>query len=253
MSFRRMPLIVAAALLLCLSLGIAPSHASPAQTRVLIIPGQYVGTAPFSLMAQNLASRGYPTTVLDLKGFEPRSDARAIAAAVDRERAAHPGAKIALVGHSIGGMSARWYLKELGGTDKVATYVAIGAPQYGSSAACTQNVGRDVCPGSAFLTAINKGDDAPGPTEYFSIRSAREYATGDLDGGQCRVWPISANESLPAMGYEHTFEPFDARVWDAVVASLHGRCAGRFVVDADNSLSYQKSLLPGAPGYRKLK
>ncbi|WP_040525115.1 esterase/lipase family protein [Gordonia effusa] len=227
-----------------------PAQAAPQQTRVLLIPGQSFGTTPYTLMADNLTSRGYPTTLLDLKGFDVRADARAIGKAVDRERRAHPGAKVALVGHSMGGMSARWYLKELGGTKKVATYVAIGSPQYGSSAACSQNVGREVCPGNKFLTAINKGDDTPGPTKYFGVRSAREYATGDLDGGQCRVTPVPANESLPRLGLEHTFESFDSRVWDVTVASLKGNCAGRFVTDRDGTLNYKKSLRPGAPGYR---
>lgn len=253
MSFRRSVLIAAFAALafaLASSVAVVPAQAAPPQTRVLIIPGQYFGATPYGPMAENLSSRGFSSRVLDLTGFNMRSDAKAIARAVDAERKAHPGAKIALVGHSVGGMSARWYLKELGGAPKVATYVSIGSPQYGSSAACTQNVGREICPGDPFLGAINKGDDSPGPTSYFSVRSAREYATGDLDGGQCRVTPISANEALPALGYEHTFESIDSRVWDATVASLKGECAGRFVTDPDGKLDYQKSLLPGAPGYR---
>lgn len=229
---------------------VAPASAAQ-QTRVILVPGQYVGATPFAPMAQNLTSRGFPTTVLNLSGFNMHDDAASIGAEVSRLRRAHPGDRIAIVGHSIGGVSGRLYLKESPGeTDKVATFISIGSPQYGSPGACGQKAAPEVCPGTPFMTSLNKGDDTPGATKYFSIRSAREWVTGDLDGGQCRVTPVPANESLPESGLEHTFEPLDPRIWDATVASLKGVCAGRYTTTPDGVLNYRKSTLPGAPGYR---
>lgn len=231
---------------------VVAAPASAAQvTRVILVPGQYVGATPFAPMAQNLTARGFPTTVLNLSGFDMRADAAAIGREVTKLRRSHPGDQIAIVGHSIGGVSGRLYLKEFpGATDKVATFVSIGSPQYGSPGACGQKAAPEVCPGTSFMRSLNKGDDTPGPTKYFSIRSAREWVTGDLDGGQCRVTPVPANESLPETGYEHTFEPLDPRIWDATATSLKGICAGRYVTTADGVLTYRKSALPGAPGYR---
>jgi triacylglycerol lipase len=238
------------AVLASVVVGATPADAAPPTTRVLLIPGQYLPGAVFQPMADNLTSHGYPATPLDLRGFDMKKDAAAISAAVDRIHRQHPSDRVALVGHSIGGVSARWYLKEMGGADKVATYVAFGSPQYGSPGACGQQAGPEVCPGTPFLATLNKGDDTPGPTRYYGVRSAREWVDGHLDGGQCRVTPIPANESLPALGLEHTFEMIDPKIWDATVAAINGQCRGRFVTEPDGVLTYQKSTLPGAPGHR---
>ncbi|MEE3850611.1 lipase [Gordonia sp. LSe1-13] len=226
----------------------APADAAPSTTRALIIPGQYFGEVPYVPMADNLTSRGYPSKALNLFGFDVKEDAAVISAEVDRIKREHPNDRVALVGHSIGGVSARYYLKEMGGTEKVDTYLAFGSPQYGSPGACGQQAGPEVCPGTPFMKQLNAGDDTPGDTEYYGVRSAREWVDGHLDGGQCRVTPIPANESLPALGLEHTFESFDPKIWDVTVAAFQGRCAGEFVTEPDGVLTYEKSALPGAPG-----
>ncbi|MFW0784733.1 alpha/beta fold hydrolase [Gordonia sp. CPCC 206044] len=240
--------LVCAAVALGLPSLVASADAAPAHTtRVIIVPGQYLGALPYQPMAQNLTSRGYPTTVLDLPGVAMKKEAGQIGAAVDKIRREHPGDRIALVGHSIGGVSARWYLKEMGGHEKVATYLAFGSPQYGSPGACGQQGAPEVCPNTTFMKTLNKGDDTPGKTSYHGVRSAREWVDGNLDGGQCRVSPIPANEALPALGLEHTFEPVDPKIWDVTVAALQGRCVGRFVTEPDGVLTYKKSALPGNP------
>ncbi|MFT4127366.1 MAG: lipase [Gordonia sp. (in: high G+C Gram-positive bacteria)] len=231
----------------------APADAAPASpvTRVIIVPGQSVAgqsLSPFYVgLVDDLERRGHPTTLLPLRGDDLRGDARTIAGEIDRTHRAHPGDRIALVTHSIGGISARWALKELGAGEDVAAYVAIGTAQYGSPPSCTADIARENCPGTPFLQTLNAGDDTPGPTEYYGVRSSREYATGDLDGGQCRVTPIPADESLPALGLEHTVEPLDRRVWDVVAAALAGRCRGEFVNDPDGVLTAQNSLTRYAP------
>ena len=252
MRFSRSAVVVCAVvstLLVAVGVTDSPAGAAPASptTRVLIIPGQGVGTIPFEPMSRNLTSRGYPSTVLNLSGYDVTRDAEAIARAVDATRAAHPHDRVALVGHSIGAISARWYLKELGGADKVATYVGIGAPQYGSPGACRQDPRSGVCPGSRFMTTLNAGDDTPGPTAYYGVRSAREWVDGHLDGGQCRVTPIPANEALPKLGLEHTFEPLDPKVFDVTVDALRGVCRGTFVTQPDGVLNYHTSALPDSP------
>ncbi|MED5800145.1 lipase [Gordonia sp. Z-3] len=248
MSIRSLVAVVCGVFAMCLSTVAAPAGAAPAATtHVLIVPGQYLGALPYQPMAQNLTARGYPTAVLDLPGADMTAEAKQIGAAVDRLHREHPGDRVALVGHSIGGVSSRLYLKEMGGHQKVSTYLAFGSPQYGSPGACGQPAASEVCPGTPFLTALNEGDDTPGSTQYYGVRSAREWVDGHLDGGQCRVTPIPANESLPALGLEHTFEPFDPKIWDVTVAAITGRCVGEYVTEPDGVLTYEKSALPGAP------
>ncbi|MBF6210999.1 lipase [Nocardia puris] len=220
----------------------APAHAQdPSRGVVVIVPGQYLGALPYQPMAEMLRRAGYTPIVLDLEGFDLAAEAPVIGAAVAAARADHPGVPVSLVTHSIGSVSARYYLRNLGGTESVATYVSIGAPQYGSPGACGQPVGAEVCPGTDFMAALNEGDDTPGDTAYYSIRSEREWTTGDLDGGQCRLTPFA---TLGNGGLDHSLEPVLPVVWEQVRAALNGDCAGEFADDPDGSVTAESSLWP---------
>jgi triacylglycerol lipase len=83
--------------------------------------------------------------------------------------------KVDIVAHSMGSISSRYYLKNLGGTDKVDAWVSLGGPNHGTDAVENQNCGftpcREIIPGSAFLTALNAGDETPGLVRYATWRS----------------------------------------------------------------------------------
>ncbi|MHA2251783.1 MAG: esterase/lipase family protein [Candidatus Kariarchaeaceae archaeon] len=65
--------------------------------------------------------------------------------------------KIDLVGHSMGGLSSRYYIKFLGGIDKVDDYVSISTPQHGENyTTCGTNGVND------FAQQLNEGDETPG-------------------------------------------------------------------------------------------
>ncbi|MFN2483510.1 MAG: lipase family alpha/beta hydrolase, partial [Candidatus Limnocylindria bacterium] len=95
-----------------------------------------------------------------------------------------------VVGHSMGGLSLRYYLRNLGGT-KVQAYVSLGTPQYGVWGACLlpQSNGGQMCPSSSFLTNLNSGDDTRGGFAYATIYSTGDeivpYSRSKLDGGAC--------------------------------------------------------------------
>jgi len=65
--------------------------------------------------------------------------------------------KVDLVAHSMGGISSRYYLKFLGGLNKVDDYVSFGSPHHGVPGG-TQ-VFRPNC---TFLNDLNDGDETPG-------------------------------------------------------------------------------------------
>ncbi len=67
--------------------------------------------------------------------------------------------KVCLVGHSMGGLIAKYYLQKLGGHQRISRVITIGAPFFGtwtSSLAFYTKPGRQMIPGSDFLEALNK-------------------------------------------------------------------------------------------------
>ena len=87
-----------------------------------------------------------------------------------------------LVTHSEGGLVSRWYVKFLGGADKVDHYLSLGSPQQGTYVANILNfVGLGSCAGivacqqmsigSDLLADLNGGDDTPGAVRWTTVRT----------------------------------------------------------------------------------
>jgi triacylglycerol lipase len=83
--------------------------------------------------------------------------------------------KVDIITHSMGSVSSRFYLKNLGGTDKVDAWVSLGGPNHGTDDVDLQNCQttpcRETAIGSAFLAALNAGDETPGLVRYATWRS----------------------------------------------------------------------------------
>jgi len=65
--------------------------------------------------------------------------------------------KVDLVCHSMGGISSRYYIKFLGGLNKVDDYVCMGSPHHGVAGGT-----KVFNSSSTFLNSINDGDETPG-------------------------------------------------------------------------------------------
>lgn len=141
---------------------------------------------------------------------------------VDEILARHPEAdQVDIIGHSQGGVAARWYVKA-GGVDKVHTLISLGAPQRGVPVstlteyylwdfAC--DVGSfpgyaDVCydmlvyPGQLpeFIRKLNHtGDPTPGNVRYFHL-----YVPDDIDDSFTDLGFVS--ERIPDEAAEHERE-----------------------------------------------
>ena len=67
--------------------------------------------------------------------------------------------RVHLVGHSLGGVIARWYVEELGGHKVVDTCVTIGTPHHGNATPRTSDPGaaaRDLRPGSGVMQRLDQ-------------------------------------------------------------------------------------------------
>ncbi len=83
--------------------------------------------------------------------------------------------KVDIIAHSMGSVSSRYYLKNLGGDTKVDAWVSLAGPNHGTDAVDNQNCNfvpcREIAPGSAFIVALNAGDETPGLVRYATWRS----------------------------------------------------------------------------------
>jgi triacylglycerol lipase len=84
-------------------------------------------------------------------------------------------ARVDIIAHSMGSISSRYYIKNLGGDSKIDAWVSLGGPNHGTDYVQNQNCNSipctEVIPGSAFLTALNGGDETPGLVRYATWRS----------------------------------------------------------------------------------
>lgn len=66
------------------------------------------------------------------------------------------GVRVHLVGHSMGGIAARWFVQELGGDPRVVQSISLASPFNGTrtSVLVPSAAGRDIAPGSAVLRRL---------------------------------------------------------------------------------------------------
>ncbi|HEY6738137.1 MAG TPA: alpha/beta fold hydrolase [Actinopolymorphaceae bacterium] len=202
----------------------AEASARPTDTRpVLLVHGWLGSPHDFTAMKHALAESGRPVYTIHLLGQENVSNAHAIADRVDRIAAEHDGSKVDLVGHSMGGLSTRYYVARLGGSEHVHGYVSMGTSHYGYEGACAlpELLGGQMCPDSRFLTELDRGDDTPGSVAYTTIWSTEDTVeSARLDGGAC----FHQIADVP-----HAEEPRSPEFIAAVRRALEGDCPGEYV------------------------
>lgn len=169
-----LPIVLAALLGLC-----APpaGAADGVRNPVLFVHGYSGGGWNFAYLAAQFRQAGYPEAYLTQWYYDWNQDnvvtATQVAAKVDAIKRATGRSKVDIVTHSMGGLSTRYYLKNLGGTANVGDWVSIGGPNHGTNAAyaCFSRSCVDMRYGSAFLTQLNSGDETPGNTQYTTFWS----------------------------------------------------------------------------------
>jgi triacylglycerol lipase len=102
---------------------------------------------------------------------------------------------IAIIAHSMGGLSARYYVQRLGGSESVDTFITLGTMHHGLLSSCLSPVSvcvwKELCSTGAFLADLNAEPATPGPTRWVSIFSGADAivpaASSHLDG----AWNIN--------------------------------------------------------------
>ncbi|MEX2225939.1 MAG: alpha/beta fold hydrolase [Dehalococcoidia bacterium] len=192
---------------------------------VILVHGWNGSASSMATLKSRFEANGRQAFSLTLPGQNNVTNASAIRTLVNNVKAQTGATQVDLVAHSMGGLSTRYYLKNLGGTSSVAQYVSLGSPHYGLALACFlfTNSGGQMCPWSSFLGALNSGDDTPGSPLYTTIYSTSDglvpTSSSRLDGGAC-FKQIS--------GVSHTNLTQDAGVFALVLSGVDGTCTGVF-------------------------
>lgn len=131
------------------------------QTPVALLHGYFHNRSGFDFMARELRRRGF-RWVHGMNYNPIRSSVPELAehfAESVRDVMEVSGAeKVHVVGHSLGGVIARWFLQELGGHKVVDTCVTIGTPHYGTFPAYVGfgPAAKDMRPGSEVVKRLEQ-------------------------------------------------------------------------------------------------
>src|SRR3954447_15510274 len=158
------------ALVLVLAItALAPAAAS-AHDPILFVHGWNSNSSTWNTMISRFTADGWTTAELNNWSYNYNQSnattASQISTKVNQILAATGAAKGDLISHSMGGLSTRYYVKNLGGGAKVDDFVSLGGPNHGTETAnfCFSTACSEMRVGSAFLNNLNSGDETPSDT-----------------------------------------------------------------------------------------
>ncbi len=203
--------------------GLVIGDVEAAGTPILLVHGMVDNRSIFTLLRRGLRRRGFGRVIAlnysPLTG-DVRDIARELGDLVDQVCAETGYERIHVVGHSMGGTVARYYVQRLGGDARVHTLVTLGTPHGGTYPArlFPHPLVRQLRPGSEVLTELT----LPAP----SCRTRFVAIWSDLD--QLVVPKRSATIDHPDLsarnvfvrGVGHMSLPVDGRVVHEICTTL---------------------------------
>lgn len=177
--------------------------------------------------------RVYPASFPRFTLSDLTMSAKLLAEKVEEVQAIEDADRVALVGHSMGGLIARHYLKFLDGDAHVSRLACLGVPHHGTWFGATGPVlrgARQILPGSEFLNALND-PSRPHKTPILNIWSPYDGVVIPAKSSLLDL-PNVENRALPFAGH-----------WGMLVS----RRAYRWVRESiENELAPPRDLSPRA-------
>jgi len=192
---------------------------APASAPVLLLHGVLCNAGVWYGFRKDLAARGlgplytlsYGPPLGSIELF-----AGQVATKIDTILRQTGARRVAIVGHSMGGVVARTYLRQHGAA-KVASVIMFGAPHHGSYHAwlfpgfCL----RQLRPGNGWLGALNRAEEAPPVVRMISIWSWHDSMVAPQTSGRLR-----GAENIELIGVGHNALLSSGRVRELVAAEL---------------------------------
>ncbi|GAA4348020.1 hypothetical protein GCM10023145_07800 [Angustibacter luteus] len=222
--------------------GLLIGDVEAAGTPILLVHGMVDNRSIFTLLRRGLLRRGFGrvhsinysplTTDIRVAAERLAAEVEAIAADTGYER-------LHVVGHSLGGLIARYYVQRLGGDERVHTLVTLGTPHGGTLPAylLPARLGRQLRPGSDLLAELD--DPSAGcRTRFVAYWSDLDQMIVPQRNARMLHPDLTVrNELVSRVG--HMSLPIDPRV-------VHGICSELAQLDVDGS-TLRPGVSPLAP------
>jgi pimeloyl-ACP methyl ester carboxylesterase len=213
--------------------GLVISDVEAAATPILLVHGLVDNRSAFALLKRSLRRRGFGRVVClnySVLTHDVPAGARHLATAVERVCEETGYERLHIIGHSLGGLIARYYVQRLNGDARVHTLVTLGTPHGGTRAAhlLPVPVVRQLRPGSSLLTEL--AEPAPGlRTRFVAFYSDLDQMIVPKRAGRLDHPDLAARNVL-LRGVGHLSLPHHGRVVHEIATPLaHLDAAGHTV------------------------
>jgi triacylglycerol lipase len=148
------------------------ASAAQAHTPILFVHGYTESSSLWKAMVGKFEKDGWGKSELTNWTYNTSQSnvttAKEVATKVSEIKSKTGAAKVDLITHSMGALSTRYYIKNLGGESTIESWVSLGGPNHGTTTAnfCTQASCIEMRQNSTFLNALNAGDETPGSVRY---------------------------------------------------------------------------------------
>jgi triacylglycerol lipase len=194
-----------------------------AGTPILLVHGVVDNRSIFTLLRRSLTRRGFGrvwTMNYRIWTTDLRAAARQLAESVETICEQTGYERIHVVGHSMGGLIARYYVQRLGGDARVHTLVTLGTPHQGTRAArlFPRGIIAQLTPGSEVVTEL--AAPAPGcQTRFVSFWSDIDAMISPKQAA-CVDHPDLTARNILVRGVGHMSLPIDRRIVREITATL---------------------------------
>ena len=196
-----------------------------AETPILLVHGIIDNHAIFTVLDRALRRRGFQTLATYDYGLFTQNIPRAaqrLGEAIEQLSAATGYERIHVIGHSLGGLIARYFVQRLGGDSRVHTLVTLGTPHQGTQlawAASLLPLVRQLSPGSPVIREL--AEPAPGcRTRFIAFFSDIDHLV--VPGRNARIDHPDLNvQNIAALGVGHLSMPNNRRIAFTIARALY--------------------------------
>ena len=144
---------------------------------ILFVHGWNTNSSTWNTMISRFKTDGYPDSLLATWSYNysqsNATTADEIRLKVDSILLATGATHVDIITHSMGTLSARYYIRHLGGASKVDAFVSLGGTNHGTNTAyfCGDDSCVEMRPNSTFVNDLNSIDETWGSPRYATWRS----------------------------------------------------------------------------------